>query len=207
MICNNTVMTRSSADQVLAFIRAHGAVRPLDLEAAGYSRMWLTRLERSGHVERVRRGIYVAVDAEWTERHAFVEVAKQAPRGVICLLSALSFHELTTQLPFEVWLALDRAAWAPKTLSVQTRIVRFSGNAFTAGIQEHVIEGVSVRIYGPAKTVVDCFRYRNKIGLDVALEALRDCQRRQLATLDELWEYAKLLRAAAVMRPYLESLV
>lgn len=200
-------MAGATADEVLAFIRGHGAVRPLDLEAAGYSRMWLTRLVRAGRIERVRRGVYAAVDADWTEHHAFAEVAKQAPRGVICLLSALRFHELTTQLPFEVWLAMDRSAWVPQDMSLQVRVMRFSGAAFTTGVQEHVIEGVPVRIYSPAKTVVDCFKYRNKIGSDVALEALRDCYRLRLATIDELWDCAKLLRVATVMRPYLESLL
>ena len=200
-------MKTTTQQEVLAYIRQHAAVRPRDLESAGYSRMWLTRLVRSGDVERVRRGVYVATDAEWTENHAFAEVAKQAPRGVICLLSALRYHELTTQLPFEVWIALDRSARVPKTVSVQARIVRFSGVALTAGVEEHDIEGVTVRIYGPAKTVADCFKYRNKIGLDIALEALRDCYRLKLATIDEIWEYATLLRVATVMRPYLESLL
>lgn len=200
-------MSSASQEQVLAFIRAHGAVRPLDLEAAGYNRMWLTRLVEGGHVERVRRGIYVAVDADWTEHHAFAEVAKQAPRGVLCLLSALSYHEMTTQLPSQVWLALDRSARVPKAMSLRVRVMRFSGVALTTGVEEHIIEGVPVRIYGPAKTVADCFKYRNKIGFDVALEALRDCYQMKLATMDELWECAKLLRVATVMRPYLESLV
>jgi predicted transcriptional regulator of viral defense system len=169
--------------------------------------MWLTRLVASGHIERVRRGAYVAADADWTEHHAFAEVAKKAPRGVICLLSALSYHELTTQAPFEVWLAMDRSARVPKTMSLQVRVSRFSGVALTAGVQEHIIEGVRVRIYNPAKTVADCFKYRNKIGFDIALEALRDCYRLRLATMDELWEYANLLRVGGVMRPYLASLL
>ena len=200
-------MSGSSSDEVLAFIRAHAAVRPRDLEAAGFNRMWLTRLERRGLIERVRRGLYVAADAEWTEHHSFAEVARQAPGGVICLLSALSFHGLTTQIPFEVWLAIDRKARVPKAMTPQVRVMRFSGVALTSGVEEHVLEGVPVRIYGPAKTVVDCFRYRNKIGFDVALEALRDCYRLRLATVDELWECANRLRVGNVMRPYIESLL
>jgi len=168
--------------------------------------MWLTRLERRGLIERVRRGLYVAADAGWTEHHSLAEVARQTPGAVICLLSALSYHGLTTQIPFEVWLAIDRKAWVPKAASVPIRVMRFSGVALTTGVEEYVIEGVPVRIYGPAKTVVDCFRYRNKIGFDVALEALRDCFRLRLANVDELWECAKLLRVGNVMRPYLESL-
>ena len=122
-------MPGSSSDDVLAFIRAQGFVRPTDLEAAGFNRMWLTRLERRELIERVRRGLYVAADAEWTEHHSFAEVARQAPGGVICLLSALSFHGLTTQIPFEVWLAIDRKARVPKAMTPQVRVMRFSGVA------------------------------------------------------------------------------
>lgn len=200
-------MARDSSDAVLEFVRSRGAVRARDLPSVGFNRMWLTRLERRGLIERTGRGLYVAADAPWTEHHSLVEVARQVPQGVVCLLSALSFHGLTTQAPFEVWLAVDRKARAPKPRSVPLHVVRFSGEALTAGVQVHVIEGVPVPVYDPAKTVVDCFRYRNKIGLDVALEALRDCYRLRLATIDEIWEYAKLLRQANVMRPYLESLL
>jgi predicted transcriptional regulator of viral defense system len=128
------------------------------------------------------------------------------PRGIICLLSALRFHGLTTQAPFEVWIAIDVKAWHPKVDNLPLRVVRFSGEALAAGIEEHVIEQVHVRIYGAAKTVADCFKYRNKIGLDVALEALRDCWRLRRATMDELWTYAKVCRVANVMRPYLEAI-
>ena len=168
--------------------------------------MWLTRLMRQGHVERVSRGLYEVTDADWSEHHAFAEVAKLAPNGVICLLSALNFHELTTQIPFEVWLGIDRKAHPPQGLSFEVRVMHFSGAALTEGVEEHVVDGVSVRITSPARTVVDCFRYRNKVGLDVALEALRDCYRLHLATVDDLSRCAGRLRAANVIRPYLESL-
>ena len=199
-------MSPSSAENVLDFIRARGVVRARDLEAAGLPRIWLTRLTRLGLVERVGRGLYVATDAQWTEHHTFAEVAVRVPHGVICLLSALSYHGLTTQGPFEVWLAIDRKARAPHEPGLPLRVVRFSGAALTTGVEEHSIEGATVRVYSPAKTVVDCFRYRNKIGLDVALEALRDCYRQRLATVDDLWACASTLRAATVMRPYLKSL-
>lgn len=199
-------MPRSSADSALAFIRERGVVRARDLEAAGLSRMWLTRLGRLGLVERVGRGLYVSADAQWTEHHSLAEVAARVPHGVVCLLSALSLHGLTTQAPSEVWVAVDRKARAPLEPGLPIRLVRFSGAALISGVEERSVEGVTVRVYSPAKTVVDCFRYRNKIGLDVAIEALRDCYRQSLATTDELWEYASRLRVAAVMRPYLESL-
>jgi predicted transcriptional regulator of viral defense system len=124
---------------------------------------------------------------------------------VICLLSALQFHDLTTQAPFEVWMAIDVRARRPRGKAPPLRIVRFSGKALTAGVETHRIEGVRVRVYGPAKTVADCFKYRNKIGLDVALEALRDYRRAHPGGLDELWKFAQICRVANVMRPYLEA--
>jgi predicted transcriptional regulator of viral defense system len=127
-------------------------------------------------------------------------------KGVVCLLSALRFHDLTTQSPFEVWLAIGEKSRLPKQENPQLRIVRFSAKALTYGVQSHRIEGVPVRVFTPAKTVADCFRYRNKIGLDVALEALRDCKRKRKATMDEIWKAAKVCRMANVMRPYLESI-
>jgi len=123
------------------------------------------------------------------------------------LLSALRFHELTTQAPFEVWMAIDGKARAPKEEIIPLRIVRFSGKALTAGVESHSIDGVKIKVYNPAKTVADCFKYRNKIGLDVAVEALRDCWRKKSATADQLWHFAKVCRVANVMRPYLESVV
>jgi predicted transcriptional regulator of viral defense system len=130
------------------------------------------------------------------------------PRGVICLLSALRFHGLTTQTPFEVWVALGHKAHRPSRTRddhmTPLRIVRFSGEALTKGVEEHKHEGVMVKIYSPAKTVADCFKYRNKIGVDVAIEALRDCWRQRRASADELWGYAKICRVANVMRPYME---
>jgi predicted transcriptional regulator of viral defense system len=128
------------------------------------------------------------------------------PKGIICLLSALRFHGLTTQAPFEVWLAIENKALAPKLEYPPLRIVRFSGAALTEGVEEHIVDGVTIRITGVAKTVADCFKYRNKIGLDVALEALRDAWHEKRMNSDEIWRYAKVCRVANVMRPYLDSL-
>ena len=143
--------------------------------------------------------------AEYTERHSFAEAAKRVPHGVICLLSALHFHELTTQLPWEVWIAIDRKARLPRDSSPALRVFRFSATALSEGVEEHQIEGVPVRVFGAAKTVADCFKYRNKIGSDVALEALRDCIRMRKCGADELLEYARIDRMTTVMAPYLES--
>jgi predicted transcriptional regulator of viral defense system len=149
----------------------------------------------------------MAADAELDRNHSLAEACKRVPHGVVCLLSALQFHELTTQAPFEVWLALGEKARLPRVEYPPLRIFRFSGPALTTGVEEHRVEGVPVKVYGPAKTVADCFKYRNKVGLDVALEALRDCWRQRRATMDEIWRAAQVCRVANVMRPYLESLV
>jgi predicted transcriptional regulator of viral defense system len=128
------------------------------------------------------------------------------PKGVVCLLSALRFHELTTQAPFEVWLAIGEKAWRPRVDYPPLRVVRFSAAALASGVEQHQIEGVTIPVFSPAKTVADCFKYRNKIGLDVAIEALRECWGSRRCTMDDLWKYAKVCRVQNVMRPYLESI-
>jgi predicted transcriptional regulator of viral defense system len=146
-------------------------------------------------------------DMEVTEHHSLAEASKRVPHGVVCLLSALSYHEIGTQNPYQGWMAIGRTARMPKTDGVAVRVFRFSGPALEYGVEEHEIEGVIVRVYNPAKTVADCFKYRNKIGLDVALEALRDCWRHRKATMGQIREAAEVCRVATVMRPYMESLV
>ena len=169
-------------------------------------RLYLRMAADEGAIMRVGRGLYVARGARPTEHHSLAQASKRVPHGVVCLLSALRFHGLTTQSPFQVWLAISDKARLPKTDEPPLRIVRFSQKTLAYGVQEHRIEGVPVRIFSPAKTVADCFRYSNRIGLDVALEALRECRRKRRATSDELWQAAKVCRVANVMRPYLESL-
>jgi len=134
-------------------------------------------------------------------------VSKRVPSGVICLLSALQFHELTTQMPHRIWIAVDATTGSPKVQDLPMRVVRFSGDSFSSGIDVFDVEGVEVRIYNPAKTVADCFKFRNKIGLDVAVEALRDCLRKRKATVDELWTYGKVCRVSNIIRPYMESIL
>lgn len=198
-------MIAQPAESVLALASRRGVIRPRDLVAAGIPRAWIYRLHERGLLERVGRGLYRLPGAEVTASHSLAEVARRMPRAVVCLLSALQFHQLTTQLPHEVWVAIDVKAWKPKTDDLPVRIVRFSGKALTAGVEHHDIEGVDVGIYSPAKTVADCFKYRHKIGLDVAVEALRDLVRERRDSMDDLWRYAKICRVANVMRPYLEA--
>lgn len=198
-------MTIAKKERILQLLNEMGVLRPRDLEVIGISGVYLNKLYAEGVLERPSRGLYVLADAEPSENRTIAEASKRVPRGVVCLLSALRFHELTTQSPFEVWLAIGEKARRPKIDYPPLRIVRFSGDALAFGIEEHKVEGVDVRVYSPAKTVADCFKYRNKIGLDVAIEALRDCLRQRKATMDELWDAAKVCRMSKVMRPYLEA--
>lgn len=191
---------------VTALARVHGVMRSRDFEAHGVSRVTVQRLCERGLLRRLGRGIYGLADAELTEHHTLAEAARRVPAGVVCLLSALRFHELTTQNPFEVWLAIDVKAFKPKVDWPPLRIVRFSGVALAFGVEERAVEGVPVRMTSPAKTVADCFKYRNKIGVDVAVEALTMYRRERRGTLDELLQAAAVDRVARVIRPYVEAI-
>lgn len=191
--------------KVLTLARKVGVLRPRDLQAHGIPRVVLTRLHRKERLKRVARGLYVLPEADLSEHHTLAEASKRVPHGVVSLLSALRFHGLTTQSPFEVWIAIDVKARKPRVEAPPLHIVRFSGKALAYGVEEHSVEGVTVRVTSPAKTVADCFKYRNKIGLDVAVEALRD-YRRSRKSLDDLWKAAQVCRVASVIRPYLEAI-
>jgi len=199
--------TRPATERILSLAARQPLVRPRDVEALGIAREFLLRLYRQGLLVRPARGVYALADSSVTEHHSLAVAAKLVPRGVICLLSALRFHGLTTQDPHEIWMAIDFKAHKPSLESPVLRIVRFSGQALLEGIGTQVIEGVPVQIYCPAKTVADCFKYRNKLGIDVAIEALRDALRKRKATVDEIHRFSKVCRVANVIRPYLESAV
>ena len=199
--------TRTSPrERLLELVREKGILRVRDLAAHGIHPEYLRRLCRQGLLVRAARGTYVSASAAPTENRSLAEAGKRVSHGVVCLLSALRFHGLTTQMPFEVWMAIDRRARRPQEKQLPLWVVRFSGEAFMAGVEEHRIEGVKVAIYSPAKTVADCFKFRNKIGLDVALEALWDCRKQRRASADDLWRAARICRVANVMRPYMEAL-
>ena len=199
-------MAESKTTRVAELVRQSGVLRPRDLDAHHIPRQYLRLAHRLGLVTRMGRGLYIAADSEATENHTIAEACKRVPHGIVCLLSALRFHDLTTQMPSGVWLAIDQNARLPKVDYPPLRIARFSGESLTYGVETHHVENVLIRVFNPAKTVADCFKYRNKIGLDVALEALRESRKRRKATLDELWKAAKVCRVANVMRPYIESL-
>ena len=192
--------------KIMHYIRKHGMVRPRDIEAIGLPREYLIRLHRQGKLNRSGRGIYTVQDANVTERHSYAEVAKRVPGSAICLLSALAFHEITTQSPPSVWIALRKGARRPMISSPSLRIVRLSGPSLTEGIENHPVEGVPVRVYSAAKTVADCFKFRNKIGLDVAIEAMKECVRQKKASVSEIHHDAKVCRVSNVIRPYMEAL-
>jgi len=192
--------------EILSLVRQTGMVRIRDIRARGLHPEYVRRLVADGQLVRAGRGIYLLPDAAFTAHHSLAEACKRVPRGVVCLLSSLRYHEIGTQNPHQVWLALDVKARLPRPDYPPLKVVRFSGPALSEGVDLRQIEGVDVRIYNAAKTVVDCFKYRNKIGLDVGLEALREGWRTRRFTMDDLWRYAKVDRVTNVMRPYLDAL-
>jgi len=196
--------TKTQRDRSLALLRRKGVARSRELAQLGVARTTLQRLESEGALKRVGRGLYRLADADITEFHDLAAAAARVPRGVICLLSALRFHDLGTQNPSEVWVAIAPGDRRPAVEPPPLHVVRFSGAALTSGVETQRLEGVDVHITSKAKTVADCFKYRNKIGLDVAIEALRD-YRRVRGRLDELWRMAEVCRVARVIRPYVEA--
>lgn len=205
--CRGFVTTSSPIQRALDLLDYKGIARSRDLEQAGVSRTQIRRLVQQGRIERVGRGLYKRPGAPVSEHENLAEVARRVPDGVICLLSALRFHGLTTQNPFEVWLAIGRKAWRPQVEHPPLRLVYLSGPPLTEGVEKHDVHGTTVRVFSAAKTVADCFKFRNKIGTDVAIEALREYRRVHPKKLDAVWRASEVDRVTRVIRPYLESLV
>ncbi|MDD8028065.1 MAG: type IV toxin-antitoxin system AbiEi family antitoxin domain-containing protein [Acidobacteriota bacterium] len=191
--------------KVLLLLRSHGILRPRDLPAMGISREMLRHLYKNGLIERAGRGIY-RLREQMEEHRSLIEAAKLVPKGVICLLSALRFHEIGTQEPYDIWLALPNSAWRPRIRTLRLRIIYPSGKAFSEGIEVHRYSGGVIRVYNAAKTIADAFKFRNKIGLDAAVEALRDGLRSGKVNRDELWHYAGICRVQKIIKPYIEAL-
>ena len=200
-------MQNSKRQQVIELVRSQSVVRPKDLVALGLPKDYLYLLAQEGVIERLGRGLYQWPDADFGRHQSLAELCKVVPKGVVVLLSALNFHNITSQNPHQVWLALDRKGWRPEISYPPVRFVTMSAETLNSGVEVHLINGVEVRVSGLAKTVVDCFKYRNKVGLDVALEALRESWAAGKVTMDELYQYAKICRVSNVMQPYLESIV
>ena len=179
-----------------------------ELEARGISRQRLPALLRRKLLQKVGRGLYMAPsDHRISANHSLAEIAVRVPQGVICLLSALRFHGLTTQMPHETWIAIEQNARRPRIDFAPVRFAYFSGAAFAEGAEVHRIEGISVRIYCPEKTIADCFKFRNRIGLDIAIEALREARRKRICSIPKLERFAAVCRVANVMRPYMEAIL
>ena len=191
--------------RVLNLARQQGLLRAVDLDAIGAPRVVLTRLIAAGLLDRVGRGLYRPPNHPVSEREGLAVVAAKVPQAVFCLLTALQFHGLTTQLPHQIWIAMPRGSHPPRVDYPPVKMVQFTGDAYSAGIEEVERDGVRLRVYGVAKTVADCFKHRNKIGLDVALEALKDAWRSRKVTMAELSHFAKINRVERVMQPYLEA--
>lgn len=186
-------------------LKTKGMLRLKDFLAEEIGQETLARLVREGQVVRPSRGLYQLSDATVDASQVFAEAATLVPKGIICLISALQFHQLTLQMPSAVWMAIDRTSWKPTIRYPSIRFVRFSGWALTEGVERHSIQSRQVPITDPSRTIVDCFRYRNKIGIDVAMEGLREGVRQRKCTPDQLWHYAKKAHVWTIMRPYVET--
>jgi len=195
----------NQSDHILELARHRRVLRAADVREQGWSPQLLIRLHQAGKLHRLGRGLYGLPDAEITEHQTLIEVCQRVPKAVLCLLSALQFHEIGTQLPHEVWIALPEGTQAPALSYPKLRITRLRGAAYSDGIQTVTEQGVPIRVYSAAKTLTDCFKFRNKIGLDVALEALKDAWSSRKVTMDELSHFAKINRVERVMQPYLEA--
>lgn len=200
-------MTHSDRSRLVALAKRRHVFTAQETRRAGIHSQQLTRLLAEGVIERIARGQYRLAHRSVTEHHALVVAASAIPHGVVCLLSALSFHGIGTQLPPEVWIALEKGSRRPTVRQLPLRVVWYSDAAFTAGIETHRIEGTKVRVYSVAKTLADLFKHRNKVGLDVALEALRESWQQHKFTMDALDRAARICRVERVMRPYIEAVV
>jgi predicted transcriptional regulator of viral defense system len=194
----------AKTQDLLLFIKQSKICRSRDAVKRGFARTEIAELLKSGKIERLARGIYHVSGAPILPNQSYVELAIRCPNAVICLLSALQFHNITTQLPHEIWCAIEGTTRAPNMTYPRLRIVRFVGAAYSQGIEEHVIAGTTIKVYSVAKTVADLFRFRNKTGLDIAMEALREAIRGKKATLDDIRKMAKLRGVYNMMRPYIE---
>jgi predicted transcriptional regulator of viral defense system len=202
----HTTVQNHHSLQVLELLQRQGLLRASDLDAIGVPRVVLSRLTTSGQTERIGRGLYRLAGSPLSEHESLAKVALKVPQAVFCLLTALQFHDITTQLPRQIWIAMPRGSHTPRIDYPPLKMVQMADDVHSAGIEEHERDGVTLRIYGAAKTVADCFKHRSKIGLDVALEALKEVRARHRASADDLWRYAKVCRVANVMRPYLEAI-
>jgi len=197
---------KNNKEKILQTVTKKHILRVRSLRESS-ARTQLSRLVKVGKIQRLSRGVYALPDADFSEFQSLAITCLTLPNAVVCLISALHFHDLTTQIPKEIWLAIKTNSRTPRFNQFPVRFLWYSPKALSTGVTTVMIDGVPVKIFNPAKTIVDCFRYRHKIGMDVCLEALREGWRKRLFSMDELWKYAKICRVSTVIRPYLEALV
>ena len=200
-------MSRTQTTRILELAHRQPLISAADLRAHGWSPQLLLKLHRTGQLQRVTRGLYSLPDSEMTEHQSLIEVCRRVPKAVVCLLSALQLHEVGTQIPHQVWIALPEATQTPAIDYPSLRVARLRGKAYSEGIETIVEHGSMIRVYSLAKTITDCFKFRHKVGVDVALEALKEAWRQRTLNIDEVTHYAKINRVARLMQPYLETVV
>jgi len=199
--------TADPTTRVLTLARKQGILRASDLKSLEIPRIYLSRLVEQGQLVRLERGLYSLPQHAPSEMHAFALVSRKVPSGVICLLSALQFHGLTTQAPWEVWLGIEYGGRSPRLAYPPLHVVRYNLESFAQGVESHKIEGVPVKLFNPAKTIADCFKYRRQVGLDVALEALKAGWQERRFKVEQVLLYARINRVEQVIRPYLEAVL
>ncbi len=197
----------NQSTRILDLAQRQRLLSAADVRAQGWSPQLLIKLQQSGKLQRIHRGLYSLPDNLLTEHQSLIEVCRRVPKAVVCLLSALQFHGIGTQAPFEVWIALPEGTQSPALTYPPLRIARLRGEAYSEGIETVLEQGSTVRVYSVGKTITDCFKFRHKIGLDVALEALKDAWQQRRLNMDEVMHFATVNRIAKVMRPYLEAVV
>ena len=200
--------TQNTQEKIVrALLKENGVIRSRDAREKGVHHEVLRRMVANGKIQKITRGQYVASDHEFSGKMSLAMVAKHIPHSVICLLSALDYHEIGTQNPYQVWIALAQKHWGSTLEYPPLKIIRYSEQTLAMGVEEVDVEGVTVRVFNIPKTVVDCFKYRNKVGIDVAVEALREVVETGRCKISEFNPYAKAARVQNVMRPYIEALI
>lgn len=207
MYHNVSMKTENSYKQtVLQLARKKGIIKISDLAQMGITRATVSRLVSENKLEKIATGLYCLPDAEFSEKESLIIVASRVPQAVFCLLTALQMHGLTTQLPRKVWFAMPKGSHTPKIDYPPVKMIQYSNEAYDQGVEIIESDNIKLNVYNPAKTIADCFKHRTTIGIDVAIEALKDAYSKNKVSMDELWYFAKICRVANVMRPYLEAI-